>query len=157
MIKICTWWTIISCNIWYIISFRAPPWYLFTFLIVSKKIISPKNTPKHPNDEVWSEECGSRACDQKGVFSMVERRGVVDGHKTATTHSKASATRSWKEGWRGQSGRRLAACGWESRGRFVPTMRQVPLECDIDIAVNGCSWFATFTQKGPSMAMLIPS
>ena len=35
------------------------------------------------------------------------------------------------------------------------TMRQVPLECDINIAVNGCSRFATSTQKGPFMAMLI--
>ena len=34
-------------------------------------------------------------------------------------------------------------------------MRQVPLECDIDIAVNGCSWFATSTQKGPFTAMMI--
>ena len=34
-------------------------------------------------------------------------------------------------------------------------MRQVPLERDINIAVNGCSWFATSTQKGPFTAMLI--
>ena len=34
-------------------------------------------------------------------------------------------------------------------------MRQVPLECDINIAVNRCSGFATSTQKGPYMAMLI--
>ena len=34
-------------------------------------------------------------------------------------------------------------------------MRQVPLERDINIAVNGCSGFATSTQKGPFMAMLI--
>ena len=33
--------------------------------------------------------------------------------------------------------------------------RQVPLERDINIAVNGCSEFATSTQKGPFMAMLI--
>ena len=31
----------------------------------------------------------------------------------------------------------------------------MPLECDINIAVNGRSWFATSTQKGPFMAMLI--
>ena len=30
-------------------------------------------------------------------------------------------------------------------------MRQVSLERDIDIAVNGCSGFATSTQKGPFM------
>ena len=35
------------------------------------------------------------------------------------------------------------------------TMKQVPLECDINIAVNGCSGFATSTQKGPFTAMLI--
>ena len=34
-------------------------------------------------------------------------------------------------------------------------MRQVPLERDINIAVNGCSGFATSTRKGPFMAMLI--
>ena len=34
-------------------------------------------------------------------------------------------------------------------------MGQVPLERDINIAVNGCSGFATSTQKGPFMAMLI--
>ena len=34
-------------------------------------------------------------------------------------------------------------------------MRQVPLERDINIAVNGCSGFATSTQKLPFMAMLI--
>ena len=35
-------------------------------------------------------------------------------------------------------------------------MRQGPLERDINIAVNGCSgFFATSTQKGPFMAMLI--
>ena len=37
-------------------------------------------------------------------------------------------------------------------------MRHVPLERDINIAVNGCSGFAIFatsTQKGPFMAMLI--
>ena len=34
-------------------------------------------------------------------------------------------------------------------------MRQVPLERDINIAVNGCSGFATSTQKEPFMAMLI--
>ena len=34
-------------------------------------------------------------------------------------------------------------------------MRQVPLERDINIAVNGCSGFSTSTQKGPFMAMLI--
>ena len=34
-------------------------------------------------------------------------------------------------------------------------MRQVPLEHDINIAVNGCSWFATSTQKGPLTAMFI--
>ena len=35
------------------------------------------------------------------------------------------------------------------------SMRQVPLERDINIAVNGCSGFATSTQKGLFMAMLI--
>ena len=34
-------------------------------------------------------------------------------------------------------------------------MRQVPLEPDINIALNECSGFATSTQKGPIMAMLI--
>ena len=34
-------------------------------------------------------------------------------------------------------------------------MRQVPLERDINIAVNGCSGFATSTQKEPFMAMVI--
>ena len=34
-------------------------------------------------------------------------------------------------------------------------MRQVPLERDINIAVKGCSGFATSTQKGPFKAMLI--
>ena len=34
-------------------------------------------------------------------------------------------------------------------------MRHEPLERDINIAVNGCSWFATSTQKGPFTAMLI--
>ena len=34
-------------------------------------------------------------------------------------------------------------------------MRHVPLERDINIAVNGYSGFATSTQKGPFMAMLI--
>ena len=34
-------------------------------------------------------------------------------------------------------------------------MRQVPLECDINIAVNGCSGYASSTRKGPFMAMLI--
>ena len=34
-------------------------------------------------------------------------------------------------------------------------MRQVPLEHDINIASNGCSWFATSTQKGPFIAMLM--
>ena len=38
---------------------------------------------------------------------------------------------------------------------YMWTMRQVPLERDINIAVNGCSGFATSTQKGPFMAMLI--
>ena len=32
---------------------------------------------------------------------------------------------------------------------------QVPLERDINIAINGCSGFPTSTQKGPFMAMLI--
>ena len=34
-------------------------------------------------------------------------------------------------------------------------MRQVPLERDTNIAVNGCSGFATSTQKAPFTAMLI--
>ena len=34
-------------------------------------------------------------------------------------------------------------------------MRQVPLERDINIAVNGCSGFATSTQKGPFTAIFI--
>ena len=34
-------------------------------------------------------------------------------------------------------------------------MRQVPLERDINIAVNGYSGFATSTHKGPFTAMLI--
>ena len=34
-------------------------------------------------------------------------------------------------------------------------MMQVPLEPDINIAVNRCSDFATSTQKEPFMAMLI--
>ena len=34
-------------------------------------------------------------------------------------------------------------------------MRQVPLECDINIAVNGCSGFVTSTQKGPFTAILM--
>ena len=34
-------------------------------------------------------------------------------------------------------------------------MRQVPLERYINIAVNGCSGFATSTRKGPFTAMLI--
>ena len=34
-------------------------------------------------------------------------------------------------------------------------MGQVPLERDVNIAVNGCSGFATSTQKGPFTAMLI--
>ena len=34
------------------------------------------------------------------------------------------------------------------------TMRHVPLERDINIAVNGCSGFANSTQKEPFMAML---
>ena len=33
-------------------------------------------------------------------------------------------------------------------------MRQVPLERDINIAVNGCSGFETSTRKEPFMAML---
>ena len=41
-----------------------------------------------------------------------------------------------------------------NKGRLC-ALRQVPLECDINIAVNGCSGFATSTQKGPFMAMLI--
>ena len=36
-------------------------------------------------------------------------------------------------------------------------MRQVPLERDINIAINGCFGFATSTQKGPFTAMLISS
>ena len=35
------------------------------------------------------------------------------------------------------------------------TMRQVPLERYINIAVNGCSGFATSTQKGPFTATLL--
>ena len=35
----------------------------------------------------------------------------------------------------------------------ISPMRQVPLERDINIAVNGCSWFVTSTQKGPFKAM----
>ena len=34
-------------------------------------------------------------------------------------------------------------------------MRQVPLECDINNAINGFSSFATSTKKGPFRAMLI--
>ena len=34
-------------------------------------------------------------------------------------------------------------------------MRQVPLERDINIAVNGCSGLATSSQKRPFKAMLI--
>ena len=34
----------------------------------------------------------------------------------------------------------------------VQAMRQVPLERDINIAVNGCSGFATYTRKGPFTA-----
>ena len=34
-------------------------------------------------------------------------------------------------------------------------MRHVPLERDINIAVNGCFGFAPSTQKGPFTAMLI--
>ena len=34
-------------------------------------------------------------------------------------------------------------------------MRQVPLKRDINTAVYGCSGFATSTQKGSFMAMLI--
>ena len=34
-------------------------------------------------------------------------------------------------------------------------MRQVPPECDINIAINGCSGLATSTRKGPFMAMFI--
>ena len=37
----------------------------------------------------------------------------------------------------------------------VRPMRQVPLECNINIAPNGCSRLATSTQKGPFTAMLI--
>ena len=42
---------------------------------------------------------------------------------------------------------------WHSQFRVA--MRQVPLECDINIAVHGCSGFATSTHKGQFMAMLI--
>ena len=38
---------------------------------------------------------------------------------------------------------------------YTPPVRHMPLECDINIAVNGCSGFATSTQKGPFMAMLL--
>ena len=46
----------------------------------------------------------------------------------------------------------------QTRGHWMlhrMTMRQFPLERDINIAVNGCSGFATSTKKGPFMAMLI--
>ena len=33
--------------------------------------------------------------------------------------------------------------------------RHVPPERDSNIAVNGCSWFATSTQKGPFTPMLV--
>ena len=39
--------------------------------------------------------------------------------------------------------------------KILIAMRQVPLERDINIALNGCSVFATSTQKGPFMVMLI--
>ena len=38
---------------------------------------------------------------------------------------------------------------------IVLLMRQVLLERDMNIAVNGCSWFKTSTKKGPFTAMLI--
>ena len=38
---------------------------------------------------------------------------------------------------------------------LLQPMRQVPLERDNNIAVNGCSGFATSTRKGPFTAMLI--
>ena len=78
--------------------------------------------------------------------------------------------RDWEAEWsRNQSGSLKSRLPARGRGRAgaapqhaefqsflvaVP-MRQVPLECDINIAVNGCSGFATSTQKGPFMAMLI--
>ena len=46
------------------------------------------------------------------------------------------------------------SCWLENQNPLTP-MRQVPLERDINIAVNGCSGFATSTQKGPFTAMLI--
>ena len=42
-------------------------------------------------------------------------------------------------------------CSWQT----VRPMRQVPLERDTNIDVNGCSGFATSTQKGLYMAMVI--
>ena len=44
-------------------------------------------------------------------------------------------------------------CIFECTLRSAVRMRQVPLELDINIAINGCSGFATSTQKGPFMAM----
>ena len=39
--------------------------------------------------------------------------------------------------------------------KWADVMRHVPLERDINFAVNGCSGFATSTKKGPFTAMLI--
>ena len=51
--------------------FKAPPWYLFIFMFVSKKIITPKNTPKHPNDEVCSIVVFAHIAPSCGVYLRV--------------------------------------------------------------------------------------
>ena len=49
----------------------------------------------------------------------------------------------------------IVSVGLSQSQSVCSLMRQVPLECDINNAVNGCSEFATSTQKEPFMAMLI--
>ena len=79
-----------------------------------------------------------------GLGQHGHREGRADGKDpdgVASIGSTSSAILAW---WT-----------FQKHDMLNSTMRQVPLERDINIAVNGCSGFATSTQKGPFKAMLI--
>ena len=80
---------------------------------------------------------------------------LIKKHYQPFSSSKESTCRSWDRQTTKSSPPQMTLESPALPLVYFGSMRQVPLERDINIAVKGCSGFATSTQKGPFMAMLI--
>ena len=71
-------------------------------------------------------------------------RPPINDQQDLGKHHLAEGPKRWSSVW-----------NWPTTIDDPRSFKLVPLERDINIAVNGCSGFATSTQKGPFTAMLI--